>query len=63
MAASIVAKVARDSYMHQVESLFNGYGFASHVGYGTAVHRAALANLGPCGLHRMSYAPIKALIT
>jgi len=61
MAASIVAKVARDSYMQQVDGVFAGYGFASHVGYGTAVHKAALASLGACELHRMSYAPLKAL--
>ncbi len=61
MAASIVAKVARDNYMQLAEGRFEGYGFASHVGYGTAVHRAALASLGPCELHRMSYAPLKAL--
>ncbi len=61
MAASIVAKVARDSYMHQIDGVFGGYGFASHVGYGTAVHKAALATLGPCLQHRMSYAPLRAL--
>lgn len=61
MAASIVAKVARDSYMQCIDTIFNGYGFAAHVGYGTAVHKAALATLGPCAQHRMSYAPLKAL--
>jgi ribonuclease HII len=61
-AASIVAKVARDNYMQIMgEARFGGYGFESHVGYGTAVHRAALAELGPCDIHRMSFAPLRAL--
>lgn len=60
-AASIVAKVARDTYMHVMgEAQFAGYGFESHVGYGTAFHRAAIAERGPCALHRMSFAPLKA---
>ncbi|MGH7196558.1 MAG: ribonuclease HII [Candidatus Saccharimonadales bacterium] len=59
MAASIVAKVARDTYMQAQDIHFNGYQFAKHVGYGTAVHRAAITQLGPCELHRMSYAPLK----
>jgi ribonuclease HII len=59
-AASIVAKVARDSYMQAMgEMQFAGYGFESHVGYGTAMHRAALAELGPSTIHRMSFAPLK----
>jgi ribonuclease HII len=62
-AASIVAKVARDNYMRVVgEVKFAGYGFESHVGYGTAVHRAALANMGPCPIHRMSFAPLKVYV-
>lgn len=61
-AASIVAKVARDNYMQVIgEARFNGYGFESHVGYGTAIHRAALAQLGPCDIHRMSFGPLRAL--
>jgi ribonuclease HII len=59
-AASIVAKVARDTYMQNVGELqFPGYGFESHVGYGTKVHRDAIMSLGPCLLHRMSFAPLK----
>jgi len=59
-AASIVAKVARDNYMQVMGAAkFTGYGFESHVGYGTAVHRAAIAELGPCSMHRMSFAPLK----
>jgi ribonuclease HII len=61
MAASIVAKVARDSYMQLLDRAFGQYQFARHVGYGTALHRALLAEYGPCAHHRMSYAPLKAL--
>lgn len=62
-AASIVAKVARDSYMQAVDASFPGYGFASHVGYGTKRHREALTAQGPCGLHRMSFAPCKSSLS
>lgn len=58
-AASIIAKVARDDYMVQVDEIFPGYGFASHVGYGTAVHRAAIENLGVTPIHRRSFAPLR----
>lgn len=58
-AASIVAKVARDSFMAQQDDVFPGYNFKSHVGYGTAAHRAALEKLGACQLHRMSFAPLE----
>lgn len=58
-AASIVAKVARDRYMQQLDSRFPGYGLAAHVGYGTAAHRRALDVLGPSLVHRMSFAPMK----
>jgi ribonuclease HII len=60
-AASILAKVARDNWMAEADQRFPGYGFASHVGYGTAVHRSALASLGVCELHRLSFKPIAAL--
>ncbi len=61
-AASIVAKVHRDRWMsEQAEVDFPGYGFAQHKGYGTAAHQAALAERGPCALHRRSFAPIAAL--
>jgi ribonuclease HII len=57
-AASIIAKVTRDRWMAQQDAVYPGYGFARHKGYGTAEHRAALARLGPCALHRMSFAPV-----
>ena len=58
-AASIVAKVHRDWAMAAFDRRFPGYGFAAHKGYGTAAHRAALAERGPCLLHRFSYAPVR----
>lgn len=58
-AASIVAKVARDQIMLQAETRYPGYGFARHKGYPTAQHRARLQELGPCPLHRRSFAPVR----
>lgn len=58
-AASIVAKVARDRFMEEQDVLFPGYGFKSHVGYGTAAHRAAIEKLGVTPLHRLSFAPLQ----
>jgi ribonuclease HII len=60
-AASILAKTSRDAFMVELEETYPGYGFAHHKGYGTAVHSQALANLGPCPMHRVSFAPIQAL--
>lgn len=57
-AASIVAKVARDTYMGLLDNVYPGYGHASHVGYGTALHRQALESIGPSPAHRMSFAPL-----
>jgi ribonuclease HII len=59
-AASIVAKVTRDRLMGLLDERYPGYGFARHKGYGTAVHQAALAELGPTPIHRMSFAPLRA---
>ncbi|GEO24770.1 hypothetical protein AAC03nite_05550 [Alicyclobacillus acidoterrestris] len=58
-AASIVAKVFRDTYMKQLDALYPQYGFAANVGYGTKQHRAALAAYGPTEHHRMSFAPVR----
>jgi len=58
-AASIVAKVARDAYMTQMDIALPGYGFSGHVGYGTAAHSQALNDIGPSPIHRMSFAPLK----
>lgn len=57
-AASILAKVLRDEEMDQMDELYPGYGFSQHKGYPTATHRAALKALGPCRIHRRSYAPV-----
>ena len=54
-AASIVAKVTRDRYMHTVDALYPGYGFISHVGYITPAHSAAVRRIGPCEIHRRSF--------
>ncbi len=57
-AASIVAKVARDTHMAQIASNYPDYGFEKHVGYGTAVHIAALKAFGVTDIHRHTYKPI-----
>jgi ribonuclease HII len=57
-AASVVAKVYRDRRMCELDAEFPGYGLASHKGYATPEHREALKNLGPCVLHRKSFAPV-----
>lgn len=54
-AASILAKVARDSFMLRADRRYPEYGFRQHKGYATATHLAALARLGPCPLHRRSF--------
>lgn len=58
-AASIVAKVARDSYMAEQDAVYPGYGFGAHAGYGVARHRAAIEQLGVTPLHRLSFAPLQ----
>jgi len=60
-AASVLAKTARDRYMCELDAVHPGYGFAAHKGYGTAAHQKALAELGPCAVHRMTYAPVRAM--
>ncbi len=54
-AASILAKVARDRVMKELDSKYPDYGFAVHKGYGTAAHTAALREYGPCPVHRPSF--------
>lgn len=58
-AASILAKVTRDRQMEEQAKIYPGYGFEKHKGYGTKVHMEALKELGPCEIHRFSYAPVK----
>lgn len=57
-AASILAKVARDEEMILLDEHYPGYGFAIHKGYATLRHKVALQQLGPCLIHRKSYAPV-----
>ncbi len=59
-AASILAKVARDAVLVELDRLYPQYGFARHKGYPTAAHRAALERHGPCPEHRRSFAPVRA---
>jgi ribonuclease HII len=58
-AASILAQVTRDRLMCELDGQFPHYGFAQHKGYGTELHRAAIAQHGPCPQHRHSFAPIR----
>lgn len=58
-AASILAKTERDRIMAAYCLDYPGYSFGQHKGYGTAIHSAALGHLGPCAIHRMSFAPVK----
>lgn len=61
-AASILAKTARDRLMVELDAVHPGYGFAGHKGYHAAVHVEALKRLGPSPIHRMTWAPIRALV-
>jgi ribonuclease HII len=59
-AASILAKTARDDEMVALDARYPGYGFARHKGYPTPDHLEALARLGPCDIHRRTFAPVRA---
>ena len=59
-AASVVAKVCRDRWMAMLEEWWPGYGFAVNKGYPTPEHQQALAALGPCPIHRRTFAPVAA---
>lgn len=61
-AASIVGKVFRDLQMIKLAKEYEGYGFQRNKGYGTKEHQIALERLGPCAIHRKSYAPIARLL-
>jgi ribonuclease HII len=58
-AASILAKTARDAEMRLLDERYPGYGFAQHKGYCTAEHLERLRVLGPCAIHRRSFAPVR----
>jgi len=57
--ASVVAKVARDHFMIQLDRVYPGYGLAKHKGYGTKEHLFYLCQRGPCPIHRRSFTPVK----
>jgi len=61
-AASILAKTTRDQFMCQLHHDYPAYGFAQHMGYGTAVHLAALQTHGACPHHRRSFGPVKLVL-
>ena len=61
-AASILAKVARDAELYELDKLYPQYGFAKHKGYPSPAHLLALQAHGICPQHRLSYAPVKALL-
>lgn len=61
-AASVVAKVTRDALMVEAEASFPGYGFARHKGYGAPEHLEALRRLGPCAIHRRTFAPVREVL-
>jgi ribonuclease HII len=60
--ASILAKTARDELMCKLDAFYPGYGFARHKGYPVPEHRAALAKLGACAIHRRSFAPVRTVL-
>ena len=61
-AASILAKVARDRLMTEMDTVYPGYGFASHKGYNAPDHVEALVSLGPCEIHRRAWRPVKLVL-
>ncbi|WP_088838716.1 ribonuclease HII [Listeria sp. ILCC792] len=58
-AASILAKVTRDRLMREYDERYPGYDFAHNMGYGTKKHLEGLASIGPCPIHRKTFAPVK----
>ena len=62
-AASVLAKVTRDRIMVEYDKQFPGYGFAEHKGYSTPQHYAAIDRLGPCPIHRRTFAPFRPVET
>ena len=58
-AASIIAKVTRDSLMQEMDKLYPDYGFSQHKGYGTKLHLEKIKQYGPCAIHRLSFNKVK----
>jgi ribonuclease HII len=61
-AASVIAKVTRDRIMVEMHDKWPEYNFASHKGYPTKEHKKAIAEHGPCPIHRMTFKPLKVLV-
>ncbi len=61
-AASILAKVFRDAEMLELDRQHPGYGFGGHKGYPSRLHLEALQAMGPCPVHRRSFAPVRAAL-
>ena len=61
-AASIVAKVYRDSVMRRLDRRYPGYGLGAHKGYASARHLAAVAEKGPSAVHRLTFSPFKPML-
>ena len=61
-AASILAKTTIDMQMENFDKEYPEYGFSKHKGYGTKIHRDALAKYGACPIHRYSYKPVLATL-
>ena len=61
-AASILAKTHRDALMLRLHARYPQYGFARHFGYPTPQHLALLNELGPCAVHRRTFAPVRVLL-
>ena len=62
-AASVLAKTARDEILCSFDKSYPDYGFADHKGYGTLTHREVIETIGPSPIHRISFEPIKSMIT
>ncbi len=62
-AASIIAKVTRDRLMVQYDVEYPGYGFSGHKGYPTVAHKQAVAQLGPCPIHRRTFRGVSEFVT
>lgn len=58
-AASILAKVTRDHYITEMASVYPNYGFEKHKGYSTQLHKSAIADIGPCEIHRRSFKGVR----
>jgi len=58
-AASVLAKVTRDRLMRELDQQYPGYGFGDHKGYATPQHYDAIKQLGPCAIHRKTFAPFR----